>query len=283
MPDDASPDDSSKSDLSRRTFLKSAGTVAVGFSLLPGCQRTESEADAEEASDPARNADLPPSLAKEPRIDAWREVLGDGRLRVYTGKLELGQGIRVAIAQVAAEELHTSPDRLEVHLAETGVTPNERYTSASVSIEHSAMSVRHAAATARRILKEQAAQQFGVEPGAVLVDDGTLSAKGQSATFAEVLGDAQITETVTEPAELRPTSEREWVGEPVQRDDIGRMVRGEEVYVQDLRFENMLHARVVRPPGAGASLEHVDAEAVREAVDGIEQIVQDGSFLAVVA
>lgn len=283
MPDDASESDGSEPGLSRRIFLKSAGTVAVGFSLLPGCQRSEGEAGSDEASDPAQNSDRPPSLAQHPQIDAWLQVLGDGRLRVYTGKLELGQGIRIAIAQVAAEELHTSPDRLEVRLAETGVTPNERYTSASVSIEHSAMSVRHASATARRILKEQAAQQFGVSAGEVEMDDGTLSAGGSSATFAEVLGGDQITETVTEPTDLRPTDEREWVGEPVQRNDIGRMVRGEEVYVQDLRFDDMVHARVVRPPGYGASLESVDVQAVREAVDGVEQVVQNGSFLAVVA
>ena len=288
MPDDASNSDTSNSDapdsgLTRRTFLKSTGTVAVGFSLLPGCQRTEREAASDEASDPAQNRDLPPSLAQHPGIDAWLEVLGDGRLRVYTGKMELGQGIRVAIAQVAAEELHTSPDRLEVQLAETGVTPNERYTSASVSIEHSAMSVRHASATARRILKERAARQFGVSPDEVTIDDGTLSGGGSSATFAEVLGGEQITETVTEPADLRPTEEREWVGTPVQRTDIGRMVRGEAVYVQDLRFDDMVHARVVRPPGYGASLEGVDTEAARAAVDGVVQVVRNGSFLAVVA
>ncbi|PQJ26966.1 aldehyde dehydrogenase [Salinibacter sp. 10B] len=279
----SSSDDVPESGLPRRTFLKSAGTLTIGFSLLPGCQLTQDEADAAEASDPAGRSDLPPSLAQHPRIDAWLRVLGDGRLRVYTGKLELGQGIRIAIAQVAAEELHTSPDRLEVHLAETGVTPNERYTSASVSIEHSAMSVRHASATARRILKERAAQQFGVESEGVKIDDGTLTAGSQSATFAEVLGDEQITETVTEPADLRPTDEREWVGTPVERTDIDRMVRGEEVYVQDLRFDDMVHARVVRPPGYDASLREYDEDAVREAVGDGLQIVQNGSFLAVVA
>ncbi len=283
MSDDAPKRDASESSLSRRIFLKSAGTVAVGFSLLPGCQRTDGETEEDPDADPARSSDLPPSLAQHPRIDAWLQVLGDGRLRVYTGKMELGQGIRVAIAQVAAEELHTSPDRMEVHLAETGVTPNERYTSASVSIEHSATSVRHASATARRILKAQAAQQFGASPDDVDVDDGTLSTGDQSATFAEVLGGEQITETVTAPADLRPTDEREWVGEPVQRKDIERMVRGDEVYVQDLQFEGMVHARVVRPPGYGASLENVDVQTVQNEIDGVEQVVQNGSFLAVVA
>lgn len=283
MSNTASSDDASESGLPRRSFLKRASAVTVGFSLLSGCQLTDGEAAEDPETDPARNSDLPPSLAQHPHIDAWLQVLGDGRLRVYTGKMELGQGIRIAIAQVAAEELHTSPDRLEVHLAETGVTPDERYTSASVSIEHSATSVRHAGAAARRILKERAAQQFGVELEAVEVDDGTLSAEGQSATFAEVLGDDQITETVTEPADLRPRDEREWVGKPVQRKDIGRMVRGEEVYVQDLRFDDMVHARVVRPPGYGASLENVDVQAVQDEVDGVEQVVQNGSFLAVVA
>ena len=289
MPDDTSSDRSSADDggpddgVSRRDFLKRTGAVTVGFSLLPGCQLMEGDETEAEAADPAASSDLPPSLTSTPRIDAWLQVLGDGRLRVYTGKLELGQGIRIAIAQVAAEELYTAPDRLEVQMAETGVTPNERYTSASVSIEHSAMSVRHAAATARAILVDRAAEQFGVDPAEVTVDDGTLSAGDQSAPFAEVLGDQQITDTVTEPADLRPTDEREWVGEPVPRTDIKDMVRGKEVYVHDLRFDDMVHARVVRPPGYGASLEAVEEAAVRDEIDGIQAIVRDGSFLAVVA
>lgn len=283
MPDSTPPE----RPLSRRTFLKSTGLVTVGFSLLPACHLTEEEAVARSrasAGTPPADA-LPASLANEPRIDAWLHVLDDGRLRIFTGKLELGQGIRIAIAQVAAEELNTSPDRVDVHLAETGVTPNERYTSASVSIEHSAMSVRHACATARRILQERAAERFGVATGAVRLDDGSVRIDGQDRTYsyAEVLDGTPISTTVTEPAALIPTDERRWIGQPVARQDIPHMVRGDAVYVQDLRFDGMLHARVVRPPGYDATLQRYDEQAVRNAADGVQHIVANGSFLGVVA
>jgi len=92
---------------------------------------------------------LPPGPLRDSAINAWLEVLADGRVRVLTGKLELGQGIRTAVAQVAAEELDMEMSQVEVVLAETGRTPNEGYTAGSGSIESSAMSIRTAAAAAR--------------------------------------------------------------------------------------------------------------------------------------
>lgn len=270
--------------LSRRTFLKSSGLVTVGFSLMPaGCWSGDTAASEEHASGSADDG-LPSSLAREPRIDAWLQVLEEGRIRVLTGKIELGQGIRIAIAQVAAEELSTHPDRVEVHIAETDVTPNEGYTAGSMSVEHSAMSVRHAAATARNILLDRAAERFGTDPEQLVLDDGRVTSDDESRamTFAEVLEDNQITERVTAPADLTPNDERQWIGQPVPRRDIERMVRGEEMYVQDLRFPDMVHARVVRPRGYGAELLRHDERALRDNVEGVLELVVDGSFIGVI-
>lgn len=268
--------------LSRRTFLKSSSLVTVGFSLMStGCWSDDTAAS--EGAAAGSNA-LPSSLSNASRIDAWLEVLEGGRVRIFTGKIELGQGIRIAIAQVAAEELRTHPDRVEVHLAETDVTPDEGYTAGSRSIEQSAMSVRHAAATARGILLDRAAERFEADPDQLVLNDGRVTTEdgARAMTFAEVLDGAQLEEDVTRPADLIPHDERQWVGRPVPRRDIERMVRGDAVYVQDLRFPDMAHARVVRPRGYGAELLRYDEEALRENVEGVLELIVDGSFMGVV-
>src|SRR6185503_13467181 len=106
--------------------------------------------------------ELPESLRRNPNINAWLEVLANGQIRIFTGKLELGQGISTAIAQVAAEELDHDINNVEVILADTARTPDEGYTVGSGSIEQSAMAVRFAAAAARQKLLQLASQQLSV-------------------------------------------------------------------------------------------------------------------------
>ena len=123
---------------SRRTFLKSAGLLTIGFYAgIPN---------------PAQSAsvfnELPESLKRHPNINSWLEVLANGNIRVFTGKMELGQGIRTAIAQVAAEELDMNIAQVEIVLADTSRTPDEGYTAGSGSMEQSAMAVRYADAAA---------------------------------------------------------------------------------------------------------------------------------------
>jgi nicotinate dehydrogenase subunit B len=139
----------------RRNFIKTTGYVAVGLSVVPGMAWTLST-DCDSLPEDHNLADL---------ISNWVQVLEDGRVRVLTGKMELGQGIRIAIAQVAAEELNMEVEMVEVHLAETGVTPNEGYTAGSNSIARSAMSIRKAAAAAAGILLDRASGKFNHFPG----------------------------------------------------------------------------------------------------------------------
>ena len=110
----------------RRTFIKQMGYVSLGFSMLGTACVLDSKKSV--------NAfDEIPKRPSEEQINAWIRILGDGRIKVLTGKMELGQGIRIAVAQVAAEELNTNIDLVEVNLAETGVTANEGYTAGSRS------------------------------------------------------------------------------------------------------------------------------------------------------
>ena len=261
----------------RRKFLRDTGSLTVTFTLFSGCGL---------AAEPSVAADgeLPGSLAGNPTVNAWLEVLADGRIRVFTGKIELGQGISTAVAQMAAEELNTNLSLIEVHLVETGVTPDEGYTAGSGSIVNSAMAVRYAAAYARTLLLERAAKKLGVRSEQLTIADGKVSTSdGQrQLTFREVLDGQQLKEEVPPSVVLKSKENYQWVGKPVPRPDITRMVRAEPVYVQDLRFPGMVHARSVRPPAYQATLQSFDEDALRRQVPGVLKVVTNGSFLGVI-
>jgi len=260
---------------SRRNFIKTAGCLTIGFCL---------GGHTHELSSPVLQ-ELPADLQRNPHINAWLEILADGRVRVLTGKLELGQGIRTAVAQVAAEELDMEMSQVEVVLAETGRTPNEGYTAGSGSIESSAMAIRYAAATARQKLLELAAQKMNVPVTDLVMGKGKiLLEKGnRTLSFAEILDGRQLTDEVQLPVALKAKDKYRLVGKAVPREDISRMVSGEPVYVQDLRFAGMVHARVVRPPAYGAQLLQFNEQVVKKKIPALLKTVVNGSFLAVLA
>jgi len=182
--------------VSRRNFIKTAGSLTIGFCL--GGEAFQYPASVQGPGlgpSPALPLGSPPSLGEYSGINAWLEVLANGSVRVFSGKLELGQGIRTAIAQVAAEELDMEMSQVEVVLAETGRTPNEGYTAGSGSIEGSAMAVRHAAAAARQKLMELASQKMSVPVTELNMAEGRVSLKkgDRVLTFAEILDGKQLT------------------------------------------------------------------------------------------
>lgn len=262
---------------SRRNFLKATGCLTIAFPMWTSCGLAAGE------EVPALDNDLPRSISQNPYINAWLQVLEDGSVQVYTGKIELGQGIRTAIAQVAAEELNTDPEQIKVHLVETGVTPDEGYTAGSGSIINSAMSVRYAAAAARAKLLEMAAKKLGVSAKLLEVENGKILHDGKpKMSFVELLKGRQLEDKVNASVALKPKKEHKWVGTAFPRQGISRMVRGEEVYVQDLRFPAMLHARSIRPKAYQATLEGFDEEGLKKEVKGLLKVVVNGSFLGVI-
>ncbi|NJW54611.1 molybdopterin cofactor-binding domain-containing protein, partial [Salinimicrobium oceani] len=142
------------------------------------------------------------------RINAWLRIMEDGSILVLTGKMELGQGIGIAVAQVAAEELNTSPNMVEVNLAETGVTANEGYTAGSRSIETSAMSIRNAAAAAREKLLSLASKKWGIPQSQLSLEDGVISSGGQTMNLYELLEGRQINEDIGTPSEIYGKTKR---------------------------------------------------------------------------
>ncbi|MCK0191730.1 molybdopterin cofactor-binding domain-containing protein [Arenibacter sp. F20364] len=267
---------------SRRRFLKNMGFISVGFSLLGSCLEVE---DPSMATRMDFEGKLPGSMGHAKTVNAWLEILEDGNIRVLSGKVELGQGIRTAIQQVAAEELDMDLEKVLVHLAETGRTPNEGYTGASASIQNSAMSVRYAAATARQELLALASKKLNTPIDDLLLYNGIIKSKQsrKSLTFAEILEGEQIEKEVMLPIPIKDYREHRYVGKSIPRPDIGEMVRGQPTYIQDLRFPGMVHARVVRPSGYESKLVSMNGTGLIDEVSGVLKTVVKGSFVGVIA
>ncbi|MFI5317911.1 MAG: molybdopterin cofactor-binding domain-containing protein, partial [Myxococcota bacterium] len=227
---------------------------------------------------------IPPSLQRNPDLDTWLRIGADGTVTVYTGKVELGQGIVTALARIAAEELDVSLARVRVRTADTADGPNELYTVGSNSLEESGTALRLAAAEARQHLLSLAAAELGVPALALEVEDGAVRAPGieRKTSWFELFGGKRFERKVTGSARPKPRAEYRILGRPGARIGMEALVTGGTVFVQDLRLPGMLHARVVRAPSAGARLTSLDENAVR-LMPGFAALVRDGSFLAVAA
>ena len=259
----------------RRSFLKHAGSIVLYFNMVPV------RAVAQAAAAP----ELPTSLAAYPELDTWLRIAADGRVTLSPGKCELGQGIQTALGQIAAEELDVSLDRVSVMNVDTDSSPDEGYTNGSRSVEVSGPAVRAAAAEVRAMLVELAAGELGVDPGRVGVRDGvfTLDGSDTGLDFAAVIKDLSLARSATGLVTPKGRDQYHTVGKSLQRVDIPRKAFAEPAYIQDIRLEGMLHARVVRTGNREAKLlAPADFSAVTR-LPGVVEVVRDGSFLAVVA
>ncbi len=225
-----------------------------------------------------------PSLAAAPSIDAWIRIEADETVTVRSGKVELGQGIRTALAQIAADELDIRTDRVRVPSPDTDNSPDEGYTAGSASVEVSGGAVRRAAAAARHRLLTRAAADFGVPIERLSVDDGTVRDAGSNrrTNYWELAAGRLLDADVVEAGTPKSGASSTLTGTPVPRLDLPRKVTGAPSFVHDLRIEGMLYGRIVRPPTPGATLASAP-EGGAEASAGIVAIVRDGNFLGVVA
>ena len=175
-------------------------------------------------------------------------------------------------------------EKVQVHLAETGVTPNEGYTGASASIQNSAMSVRYAAATARQELLTLASKKLNTGVDDLLLYNGIVKSirNKKFLTFAEILEGVQIETEVILPVPIKDYREHRYVGKAIPRRAITDMVRGKANYIQDLRFPGMVHARIVRPMGYTSQLISWDETGLKAEVSGIIKTVIKGSFVGVI-
>jgi len=260
--------------LTRRSVLAGTGALVVSF---PSVGRLLAQAPQGGASN------LPGSLEKYPFLDSWVRIDADGGVTVFTGKAELGQGIKTALLQVAAEELDVPFAAVKLVTADTARTANEGFTAGSHSMQDSGVAIMHAAAQARAILIAEAARRLGVAADQIKTEAGVARAPdGRTLRYGELVSDQFLHVEAQPQSPLKDPKSFTIVGRPQQRIDIPAKVSGGEAYVQDLRLPGMVHARMVRPPSYGATLVSVDT-AETEKMPGVVKVVRDGNFLAVVA
>ncbi len=227
-----------------------------------------------------------PSLDAFPLIDDWIQLNQDGSLTIFSGKVELGQGIATALAQIAADELDVALERIRVVMADTERTPDEGGTTGSRSLETSGVALRLAAANAREHLLSLAFEQLeSLTPAQNLqVNDGVISdsASGRRADYWELLAGKRFNRTVRPDVPQKSPASYSVVGRPSQRLDLLSKVSGGQSYVHDMALPGMLHSRVVRPPTYHTSLVRLNRDQLLS-MPGVITLIQDGQFIAVVA
>lgn len=256
--------------LTRRQFGKGLTGILVAFGLFP-------------KSVWSAGASLPGNLGAAPALDAWLRIDADGTVTIFTGKVEIGQGVLTALAQIAAEELDMTLSTIRMVSGDTSLTPNEGYTSGSQSIESGGAAIRYACAEARAILIQKASTLLGVSAAELRTSDGTVIAgDGRVLAYGRIAEPGLFRREATGKAPPRQPAHHGIVGTSAPRLDIPGKVRGAPMYVQDMRLPGMAFGRIVRPPGPRARLESADIPSVQR-MPGVIAVVRDGSFMGVVA
>jgi CO/xanthine dehydrogenase Mo-binding subunit len=226
---------------------------------------------------------LPTSLKTTPRLDRWVRFSADRSVTVYSGKVELGQGIETAIAQIAAEELDISLERVRLVAGDTTRTPNEWYTAGSQSIEVGGSAMRIVCAEVRRLFVEAAARQFEVDPREVRVTDGVIEVPGTDlrTSYWGLAAVVDLAREVTGTIQPKSPAQYSIIGTSAARRDLRAKLTG-AAYVHDMELPGMVHGRVCRPPSYTARLKHFDATVVR-ALPGVVDVLVSGNFIGVCA
>ena len=256
----------------RRSFLthtlQSFGVLTIGFQL------------------PSVHAQIPlatRSTLDVNEVDGYFSIHADGRITLYCGKVDLGQGIRIAIPQMAAEELGIDVAKIQMIDGDTALTPDQGPTAGSSGIMRGGVQIRQAAATARQALIAVAATQMNVPIDSLDAIDGEVRpiVGGKGIAFQNLIGNQQFKLKIDSKAKLRNPNTYRYVGKGLPRPDVPAKVTGTHVYMQDFSLPGMLHARVIRPQSVGSRIISVDESSIKRI--GKARIVRIEDFLAVVA
>jgi nicotinate dehydrogenase subunit B len=259
----------------RRDFFKTSGALVVSFAV----------------PDVIAQAGKPPLVPGE--LDSWIAVLPDGRVQAFFGKMDMGQGLDIAVAQIVAEELDVGFDKVAVVMGDTGTSCNQGGASGSTGVSNGARLLRRAAAEARRVLVERASKQLDVPVSQLTVSDGVVSTGSKKTSYADLVGGKYFHHKVEwnkasgnamdigVPAKPKAPADYKVVGKPLARRDVAWKVYGTEDFVTDVRVKDMLHARVIRPPRAACKVRGVDEASIKSIAGA--RVVRDKDFVAVVA
>ncbi|MGY0569839.1 molybdopterin cofactor-binding domain-containing protein [Bradyrhizobium sp. RDM12] len=253
--------------INRRKLLQAGGALIVAFSL-PMARAATPAAEKSLSSD---------------RVDGFLAVAQDGRVTVYPGKVDLGTGVRTALTQIVADELDVSMKQITIIEGDTALTPNQGTTSGSFSIQTGGMQLRRAAATARQALLRRAAAQMGRDISTLSIRNGVVTAAGgERLPIGSLVEPTSLALDIEKDAPQKAPGDYTVVGKPVRRLDIPDKVDGRFTFMQDFTIPGMLHGRVVRPSGFGATLVSYDESSIAD-IPGIVKIVRISNFLGVVA
>jgi nicotinate dehydrogenase subunit B len=273
---------------SRRALLQSGGAlvVSIGMPMSLDTLLAVSQAQAQGAKPP-----LTPD-----QLSSYIAVNADGTVAAFFGKMDMGHGLTVAIGQMVAEELDVPFKAVKVYMGDTANSVHQGGASGSTGIQLGGKQMRMAAAEARRVLVEMAAQKLAVPADQLAVVDGVVQAKAdpaRKASYAELIGgryfnvqldwNKQYGNTLYAPGKALPKKPGEYkiVGKPIKREDIAPKVFAQEDFVTDVKVPGMVHARMIRPPVAGSVPVKVDESSIRDIPTA--RAVWKKGFLGVVA
>jgi nicotinate dehydrogenase subunit B len=275
---------------SRREFLRTSGLLVVSFGAAavagpPVVRPSAGAAAASEVAGPYPDPDFK-------QLDSWIVIHQDNTATFYVGKTDLGQGTGTSFRQMMSDELDLAFDRTSVVMGSTDLTVDQGGSGGSDAIQVDGWPMRRVAAEARRVLLEMASARFGVPVDRLAVSEGVISVKadpGRKVTYGELIGGNRFNVTLTGDnvnaatgrARVKPVQDLEIVGQSLQRYDIPPKVDGSLRWAVDVKLPEMVHARNVKPPVAGASVISIDESSVR-GMPGLVKVVSRGNYVAVV-
>ena len=254
--------------MNRRALLQASGALIVTFGLAPRLGLAE----------PAPGKSVAPDA-----VDGYLAIAADGKVTAYSGKVDLGTGVRTALTQIVADELDVPFDHVTVIQGDTALTPDQGPSFGSLSIQNGGMQLRQAAATARRALLDEAATRLKSEAAALKIKDGVILApNGKSLPLGKLIGPKTLELKLDKTAPQKAPADYALVGKPVRRLDIPDKVMARFTYMQNFKLPGMLHGRVIRPAGIGSTLVSYDEGSIKD-IPGVVKVVRVGNFLGVVA
>lgn len=215
-------------------------------------------------------------------FNAYLRIGEDGRVTCFTGKIEMGQGIHTSLAQMLAEELNIPLQQVDMVMGDTALCPYDSGTFGSRSTKYFGPPLRQAGAEAMSILMELAAEHFQLSPEALKAKDGIISvrsAENRKISYAELAKGKRIAKHLKEKPPIKHYSKHTISGKAVDRRDGQAKVTGTAKYAGDIRFPDMLYARILRPPAHGAKLLSADTSAAEKIPGAL--VIRDGDLVAV--
>ncbi len=267
-------DNSKLDDFGRRDFMRLlGGGVIVFFSVGSPASAYQGLGQG-----PRGMGGMPGMGGGAADLNAYLKIGEDGKVTVFSGKIEQGQANTTALAQMAAEDLGVSLDSITMVMGDTDLCPWDMGTFGSMSIRVYGAALRSAAAEAKGILLEMAAEQLKTPKTQLSVENGVIfvtADKKTQVTFAQLAKGQKITRKLDQKPEVKPASQFTVIGKSPVRVDAGEKVTGKAKFSGDIRIQGLLYAKLLRPPAHGATLKSADTSAA-EKIPGVTIVNQDG-------